>query len=394
MGVEQVRVLPSARKEGDVMGKTSRSRATVQIRGVAESSLRAEQKNAFQRGSEPQTLLTQNALREILEAYMCPWCDRGPFKVVTQHTSRMHGIGPKELRDMAGLYYTTTLSAESTLEKRRANGRKRDMSQVRKGRTLGDQSFKHYSAAAKENYGEQRRRKHELSDAAKARNLKQLEAARERGAAAAAAAIRREAEKRFREAEPHIRKAVESQVSYLELARQLGVSTALVGRWAKRMGLPDGRQLAAQWREFPREAVDDGQARDLTEARERDSAEWESSDKSWAKVADMAAARGVSEKSMRGRLRSLGFDLGDGRKRADRKQRDSYPTKRAHCDFEGCDRAHVARGMCQLHYRKWRIETGRAASCSERGCDEPRVARGVCSTHYARLMYGNKARKG
>lgn len=43
------------------------------------------------------------ALREAIEAGKCPWCGRGPYKVLATHTARSHGIGASELRELAGM---------------------------------------------------------------------------------------------------------------------------------------------------------------------------------------------------------------------------------------------------------------------------------------------------
>lgn len=48
--------------------------------------------------------MDEETLRGFIEAQMCPWCPKGPFKVLAQHTYRAHGIGGPELRERAGLY--------------------------------------------------------------------------------------------------------------------------------------------------------------------------------------------------------------------------------------------------------------------------------------------------
>lgn len=44
-----------------------------------------------------------SAIREAIEARSCPWCGRGPYKVLATHTNMAHGIGADELRELAGL---------------------------------------------------------------------------------------------------------------------------------------------------------------------------------------------------------------------------------------------------------------------------------------------------
>lgn len=44
-----------------------------------------------------------SAVREAIAAGKCPWCGRGPYRVLATHTSRSHGVGAAELRELAGL---------------------------------------------------------------------------------------------------------------------------------------------------------------------------------------------------------------------------------------------------------------------------------------------------
>lgn len=46
---------------------------------------------------------TQEELRAYIEAQKCPWCSRGPFVSLSNHTQPVHGIDAFELKDMAGL---------------------------------------------------------------------------------------------------------------------------------------------------------------------------------------------------------------------------------------------------------------------------------------------------
>jgi 5-methylcytosine-specific restriction endonuclease McrA len=72
------------------------------------------------------------------------------------------------------------------------------------------------------------------------------------------------------------------------------------------------------------------------------------------------------------------------------------------CGVDGCDRAHVARGLCRMHYmRVWKSgDVGGAAPsrmsysdgqvCSIDGCGRDIRSRGMCTTHYMRtLNYGD-----
>ncbi len=65
------------------------------------------------------------------------------------------------------------------------------------------------------------------------------------------------------------------------------------------------------------------------------------------------------------------------------------------CSLDGCDRPHVARGWCGLHWRRWKKEgdpgepyTRRIVGqkfCGLDSCDSPYVANGLCGKHLARL---------
>ena len=66
------------------------------------------------------------------------------------------------------------------------------------------------------------------------------------------------------------------------------------------------------------------------------------------------------------------------------------------CAVEGCGRPHLARGMCNKHYKQWRIrqppdklreeqlqrEKSRPKRCSIEGCTRAVASRGLCNTHW------------
>jgi len=43
---------------------------------------------------------------------MCPFCERGPFKMLPVHTNKIHGVDKWELREMAGYTTTDPISSE------------------------------------------------------------------------------------------------------------------------------------------------------------------------------------------------------------------------------------------------------------------------------------------
>lgn len=53
--------------------------------------------------AEPATPPSQKAMREAIEAALCPWCAAGPYKNLAGHTYRAHGVSADEFREMAGL---------------------------------------------------------------------------------------------------------------------------------------------------------------------------------------------------------------------------------------------------------------------------------------------------
>lgn len=72
------------------------------------------------------------------------------------------------------------------------------------------------------------------------------------------------------------------------------------------------------------------------------------------------------------------------------------------CVVEGCKRTVHSRGMCPMHYQRWK-KTGdpgpaesllapmgsrAGAVCSERNCPHPVFARGLCGAHYQRARLG------
>ncbi|UUU37110.1 endonuclease VII domain-containing protein [Streptomyces sp. CA-210063] len=67
------------------------------------------------------------------------------------------------------------------------------------------------------------------------------------------------------------------------------------------------------------------------------------------------------------------------------------------CSFDGCYRAHAARGLCQTHWAQKRrgkdlqpikIRSKKTGKCSFPGCDRPDVALNLCSGHYVQQKSG------
>lgn len=71
---------------------------------------------------------TPEAVRGAIEAGQCPWCGRGPYKLLAGHTNKCHGIDKYELRELAGLMYHVSIcdpelaATQSENAKRRGSG--------------------------------------------------------------------------------------------------------------------------------------------------------------------------------------------------------------------------------------------------------------------------------
>jgi ROS/MUCR transcriptional regulator protein len=137
---------------------------------------------------------SEEAVRRAVEALMCPWCGKGPFKLLARHTNAAHGIDRNELRDRAGLCYNASVSSPDLSAQRSAHARKLQ----EEGKLLSGPSGT-------------RNARRKLSKAAQALNLQKLDAARdpdqarsalEKARPAANAAARKAAQERG-EATPH-----------------------------------------------------------------------------------------------------------------------------------------------------------------------------------------------
>lgn len=203
------------------MGNASRGRSQ-QTKGVAESTLRVKAKLSH-RKLDPQALLVPEQMQARLQVGLCPYCDRGPFSNIAMHTSSAHGMGPRELRDAAGLPYNHVLTSPELHAANVKHGRQRDMEKMRSKKTAG--------------------KPRKLSEAARKLNAAKLADVRNLAMVAAAEAAKAAAAERLKVAEPLIRQAVAAGLPLKDLAPQLGVSAAVVGRYARRLGIPDGRTL-------------------------------------------------------------------------------------------------------------------------------------------------------
>lgn len=275
----------------------NRGRSQKGHRNVAESVLRAKQRMKHA-DSDDQALLTQARARALLEAGMCPFCPRGPFQVVTAHVSRTHDMGPRELRDFAGVTYNTSFTEPELLAERRLKGRangKKFRADVEKAATP--------------------HKKRQISVAAAELNRKKIEEQRRAGVEAASAASKRRAQERYEAALPEIHRLVAEGKPYRAVAETLGVSLTTFDQWARWAGLPDGRARYVRATPKPEQiaamrAVSDAR---IAEQRDRILADWDASPKDYAAVVTLAGKHGRSAKQMASYLKRHRGDVPDGR---------------------------------------------------------------------------------
>lgn len=91
-------------------------------RGVAVRVVEAKEKlestpeGQFGRRTAP----SQHAVREAIRAGTCPWCGRGPWKVLARHVHAAHGFDRFELRAAAGLKKHASICDPAFSEERSA----------------------------------------------------------------------------------------------------------------------------------------------------------------------------------------------------------------------------------------------------------------------------------
>lgn len=276
--------------------------------GAREASLRAMDKLAktpageFGRVTNPESV---EAIRRSLEAFICPWCGEGPYKLLASHTNRAHGVDRKELRELAGLLKNSSITPDDVRERRRQLGRERGM-----------------PTAAREAH--RKRREYSAAGLAAQRAKLQLAwaATADSPAQAAAAATRASVEAtRARTADQH-RQAAAMWVAgrgMCEIARVVGLSEAAVRRGLRRAGIyEDGRaRVAAKpstelWTEMAKRARE-GTVRKARERRVERLARFHELGACWAAVSTLESEWGVSRKHVVQMLRSMGASLPDGR---------------------------------------------------------------------------------
>lgn len=59
-------------------------------------------------------------IRAGITSQVCPWCGKGPFKMLPIHVNRVHDIDKWELRELAGYATTDQICGDSAIESMRA----------------------------------------------------------------------------------------------------------------------------------------------------------------------------------------------------------------------------------------------------------------------------------
>lgn len=100
----------------------SRDRAMRRSRGTSRNVIDGKVKleRARQAGQHEQVVFpSEEAVREAVLAGICPCCGKGPFTLVARHTHAQHGIDTRQLRDLAGLTYSESITPPALREQRR-----------------------------------------------------------------------------------------------------------------------------------------------------------------------------------------------------------------------------------------------------------------------------------
>lgn len=100
----------------------SRDRAMRRSRGTSRNVIDGKVKleRARSAGQHEQVVFPSlEATKEAVLAGVCPCCGKGPFTLLARHTHAQHGIDTRQLRDLAGLTYSESITPTSFQERRR-----------------------------------------------------------------------------------------------------------------------------------------------------------------------------------------------------------------------------------------------------------------------------------
>ena len=100
----------SGAKSSGSKGRTARTRG-VNARLLASS---ARNQHGDASVSDRVSAPTPEGIRRYLDALLCPFCGKGPYKVPVLHITQTHGIDKKELREMAQVPLSASFTAPDT----------------------------------------------------------------------------------------------------------------------------------------------------------------------------------------------------------------------------------------------------------------------------------------
>jgi hypothetical protein len=278
--------------------------------------------------------------RAYVEAGRCPVCGDGPFAVVAGHTMKKHGLDRYALREMLGVYRTTSVCDAGHAAACRARG----LRAAREGRLALT--------------GPRGTGKRVLSEAAQRANREKLALAH----AKAGQARTTLAEKRAPQRAERIRQVTElwqAGRSTAEISAELGIVVQSVVRWLKLAGIYDKHEVLHRRSRANQSGLDIGRRRRAERCaatRVARVARFAELGGDYAASERLAAEEGMDGKNLRTQLRKDGCVVPDGRgATAKRRVRQPVPLEqRRRCEVEGCDGIMRAKGLCGMHYQRAR----------------------------------------
>lgn len=308
-------------------GSISSRNGAAWSRGGADYRKRREDELAS-RGPEGQfgriAPLSVEAVRRAVESQVCPWCGLGPYKVLSLHTHKAHGVDRYELRRQSGLGAKDSICSP-------------DVSTNCRDRLVGRDNFAEMTqkaAFASVQAGAQR-----LARAAQAAKVK-------------AANSDRYAQVEYMWQAGHSRK---------EIAKVTGFNPAVVRRILLRAGVDvDGRSRPAALPTAEQRAKANATRRrnaatKAASLRSARLARFQELGSDWAAVDRLEEEWGLARRSVVAYLREAGAALPDGR--TDHPRRGPRPDLRkpaVPCRAGDCGRRATRLGLCGMHYQRRR----------------------------------------
>lgn len=288
----------------------------------------------------------QAVSRAYVAAGRCPMCGDGPFAVVAGHTVRKHGVDRHELRDMLGVYKSTSICDAGHSASVRARGRQR----FRDGKFDPRQG------------GGARRSPRQLSAAAQRENARKLNENRDK----ALRALDRMREPQRAARKRQVTEAWTAGLSLGQIAESLGLSANAVRYWLKLAGIHDPHEILRRRSRNPDEYRPrlqkgrDTHAERMAAMRAARVKRFAELGGDYAATEKLASEIGLSGGAVREALRKAGAHVPDGRSNTTKRYRPQpVPVElRARCTVAGCGRIHSARGLCGMHYQRARKQQG------------------------------------